>query len=133
MTGLVIDTSALVAVINGEPDAVRFLEALVSASRLCMSAATAHELNCVLLRHRRDDGPALLSGLLGRLEPEILPFDAVQLDIARAAYAFYGRGAKHKAGLNMGDCFAYALAKTADLPLLFKGNDFIHTDIRPAI
>ncbi len=133
MNGLVIDTSALISIINAEPEAVRFLEILVSADRLCMSTGTVHEVNCVLQRYRRDEGPELMSGLLGQLRPEIISFDIGQLEIARAAYVVFGRGAGHPAGLNMADCFSYALAKALDLPLLFKGNDFIHTDISPAI
>lgn len=132
MGGLVVDTSALVAIINGEPEAASFLEILISADRVCLSVATAHELNCVMRRYRTKDGPRLLKGLLDRLEPEIIAFDIVHLEISREAYALYGRGSEHAAGLNMADCYSYALAKAFDLPLLFKGNDFIHTDIVPA-
>jgi ribonuclease VapC len=132
MSGLVVDTSALVAIINGEPEAAAFLQLLISADRVCLSTATAHELNCVMQRYRREDGPKLLAGLLEKLEPEMLPFDAENLVIANNAYETYGRGSKHAAALNMADCYAYALAKAIDLPLLFKGNDFIHTDVRAA-
>ena len=67
--------------------------------------------------------------MVSLLEAEIVPFDAVQLVTARQAYREFGRGSGHRASLNMGDCFSYALAKIRGLPLLFKGDDFIHTDI----
>ena len=126
---LVVDTSALVAIINGEPEAAEFLGILISADRICMSVATAHELNCVMQRYRHDDGQRLLDGLLQSLDPELISFDLAQLEIARAAYVLYGRGTGHRAGLNMADCYSFALAKALDLPLLYKGNDFIHTDV----
>jgi ribonuclease VapC len=132
LSGLVVDTSALVAVINGEPEAISFVEKLVSAERICVSTATIHELNCVMQRYRRSDGPGLLRGLLERLRPEMIAFDSTQLKIACEAYAIYGRGSKHPAGLNMADCYSFALAKMLGLPLLFKGNDFIHTNIHQA-
>ena len=133
MAAIVVDTSALVAIINGESEAAEFLGILISAERICMSVGTVHEMNCVMQRYRQEDGAALLEGLLAQLKPELISFDVAQLEIARAAYALYGRGTKHPAGLNMADCYPYALAKALDLPLLFKGNDFIHTDITPAI
>lgn len=126
---LVVDTSALVAIINGEPEAVEFLGILISADRICMSVATAHELNCVMQRYRHDDGQRLLDGLLQSLDPKLISFDLAQLEIARAAYVLYGRGTGHRAGLNMADCYSFALAKALDLPLLYKGNDFIYTDV----
>lgn len=129
---MVVDTSALVAVINAEPEAIEYLEMLVSADRICISTATVHELNCVMQRYRRSDGPQLLRGLLGQLRPEIITFDSNQVEVAGEAYAIYGRGSRHPAGLNMADCYSYALAKVLDLPLLFKGNDFVHTNIRQA-
>ncbi len=129
MVELVVDTSALVAIINGEAEAPEFLKILISAGRVCMSVATAHELNCVMQRYRHEDGQRLLDGLLESLEPEFISFDLAQLEIARAAYVLYGRGTGHPAGLNMADCYSFALAKALDLPLLYKGNDFIHTDI----
>lgn len=77
--------------------------------------------------------PAELQVLIDRLELTVVPFDLAQLEVARLAYSRYGRGSRHRADLNMGDCFAYALAKTRNLPLLFKGDDFIHTDIESAL
>lgn len=77
--------------------------------------------------------PDRLRAVLERLELTIAPFDEVQLEAARIAYSIYGRGLSHPANLNIGDCFSYALAKTRKVPLLFKGGDFIHTDIEPAL
>ncbi len=79
------------------------------------------------------NGALRLQTLIDGLPLEIIPFDAAQLDLAKAAYAEFGRGSGHAAKLNMGDCFSYALAKALDLPLLFKGNDFGHTDIASAL
>ncbi len=132
MAGLVIDTSALVAIINAEPEASHFLNALILADRICLSVATAHELNCVMQSARFEDGPDLLKGLLSKLEPEMIAFDVAQLEISRHAYRTYGRGSGHAAKLNMADCYSYALAKMLNLPLLFKGDDFTCTDINNA-
>jgi ribonuclease VapC len=71
--------------------------------------------------------------LVENLSPQVVSFDLGQLAVAKAAYTRFGRGTGHPANLNMGDCFAYAVAKTRRLPLLFKGNDFIHTDVEPAL
>lgn len=131
MSAFVVDTSALVAIVNAEPEATEFLELLISAERICLSVATAHELNCVMQSARFDDGQKLLNGLLAKLEPEMVAFTSEQLELARVAYKRYGRGSGHPARLNMADCYAYALAKWLSLPLLFKGLDFIHTDIQP--
>lgn len=71
--------------------------------------------------------------MLDLIAPRFVAFDVDQLAAARVAYSRYGRGSGHPARLNMGDCFSYALAKSRNLPLLFKGDDFIHTDIEPAL
>lgn len=132
MAGVVVDTSAWIAIVNAEPETEEFLKVLVAAEAIFMSAATAHEVNCVLQRYRQEDGPHLLNGLYERLEPQVIAFDQLQLEIARTAYMTYGRGSGHVAGLNMADCFSYALAKALDLPMLYKGNDFPHTDTKSA-
>ena len=77
--------------------------------------------------------PSCFQPLLDHLDLKVMPFDALQLDIAQDAYKRFGRGSGHSAGLNMGDCYSYALAKSLDMPLLFKGEDFIHTDIMSAL
>ena len=133
MTALVIDTSALIAIINAEPETIRLLQALTAVDTVYLSFATLHEAHCVMVRNRNDDGPKLLDGLVGRLAPQMVSFDQVQYEIARSAYANFGRGTEHAAGLNLADCYSYALAKSLDVPLLYKGNDFAQTDIRSAL
>lgn len=129
----VIDTSAVVAILLDEDEAESFRHYLDAHLFPVISAATLHELYCVATRKEFTDGESQIGTLLSLIEPEIAPFDVEQLRAAKDGYARYGRGTKHRAGLNMGDCFAYALAKSRDLPLLFKGDDFVHTDIVPAL
>jgi ribonuclease VapC len=107
--------------------------ALDRADTVFVSAATLHESFCVASREAMVDGRERLDRMVELVAPRVHPFDERQLAAAREAYIRYGRGGRHKAGLNMGDCFAYALAKTRNLPLLFKGEDFFHTDIEPAL
>ena len=133
MTDVVVDTSALVAIINNEPETDAFLDVLVLADPVFRSLASLHEAYCVMQRYRSDDGSELLRGLVDRLGVELVPFDLKQQEIARTAYARYGRGSGHRANFNMADCYSYALAKSLDLPLLFKGNDFVHSDILAAL
>jgi len=133
LKSLVVDTSVLIAILNKEPEARLFATTCHAAETLFVSVATLHEAHCVAVRRRMEDGPARLDELAGRLELISVPFDRPQLAAARVGYAKYGRGTGHPANLNMGDCFAYALAATRDLPLLFKGDDFVHTDVRPAL
>jgi ribonuclease VapC len=133
LTDLVVDSSALIAILNNEPDALRLMETLDNAESVAVSAATLHEAFCVARRIGINNGAVRLQQMLDLTTPEIVAFDAGQLDTAKLAYFRFGRGTGHRAGLNMGDCFAYALAKTRNLPLLFKGDDFVHTDIEPAL
>lgn len=133
MAAVVVDTSALICVLNDEADALRYKSVLHDADVIHISVGTAFEASCVVRNERFYDGTARLSQLLAALDPDYAVFDEGQMLIARTGYVRYGRGSKHPAGLNMGDCFAYALAKTRNLPLLFKGDDFIHTDIVPAL
>lgn len=129
---MVIDTSAVAALLFNEPDAELFEIAISSTDYACMSAATA--LECTLVIEGRY-GPAAASKfdiLVREQEIEIVPFDEEQFEFARAAFRRFGRG-RHPAALNFGDCFSYALAKARALPLLFKGQDFSQTDIESAI
>jgi len=128
-----MDTSALIAILSAEAEAVVLRNFMDAEPDPTVSAATLHEAFCVSIRTRLERGSQRLERLISLLNPEIVPFDDVQLDAAKVAYHLYGRGSGHLANLNMGDCFAYALAKTFDLPLLFKGNDFVHTDVKPAL
>lgn len=129
----VLDTSALVAVLLDEPDADAYRRYLNDNIDPVMGVTTLYELYCVARRQEFSEGEERIATLLSLLEPELMPFDIDQLLVARGSYARYGRGSGNPANLNMGDCFAYALAKSRGLPLLFKGDDFIHTDIRPAL
>ena len=126
---MIVDTSALVAILLREPDAPGLERLLGAADVRRMSAASYVEL-CAVIDGRRDQvGSAKVDRLIRKLEIEIVPFTESQARIARAAYVQYGRGSGHPARLNMGDCFAYALAEDLNEPLLFKGRDFALTDI----
>jgi len=126
---VIVDTSALVAILRNEEDAPAILQALHSVRPRRISAGTYVELGIVIDGARDAAATALLDELLEALDVSIEPVTAVQARLARAAYEQYGRRSSHPAGLNYGDCFAYALAKELDEPLLFKGEDFARTDI----
>ncbi len=125
---MIIDTSALVAILDQEPEAERISRALASAPERILSAANLLEVGIVMQARRGDEGARDVDLLLAKLGVEIAPFTARQGEIARKAFRRYGRG-RHAAKLNFGDCFAYALAKDASVPLLFKGDDFAQTDV----
>lgn len=133
MSGFVLDSSALIAILAAEPDADRFKRYIDEDADAHISAATVHEAFCVANGERFRDGPARLARMLDLIDPAIVAFDVGQLVAGREAFIRFGRGSGHPAKLNMGDCFSYALAKTRNLPLLFKGDDFVHTDIEPAL
>ena len=126
---MVIDTSALVAMLNDEPEAERF-EAAVEADHVrLMSTASYLETAIVIETRVGEAGGRELDLWLHRAAVDLVGFDSDQADAARVAYRMYGKG-QHRAGLNYGDCFSYALAKVSGQPLLFKGDDFARTDIR---
>lgn len=127
---MIIDTSAIVAILLGEPEAADFIDALLDAPTARMSAATYVEAAAVVDANR----DPVLSARFDELaaEIEVVPMTGDHANSARQAYRDYGRGTGHPARLNLGDCFAYALARTSGEPLLFKGNDFVHTDLLPA-
>jgi ribonuclease VapC len=127
----VLDSSAVAAILFQEADAKRFSTAIEGAPVRLMSAGTYLELCIVAERRSRAAGMRDLDRFFEMTRTEIVPFDAEQARIARAAYRRYGRG-NHRAGLNFGDCFAYALAKATGEPLLYKGVDFARTDVTPA-
>lgn len=126
---MIIDTSALVALLDQEPEAERIAHALASTSERTLSAANLVEIGIVMQSRRGDDGVRDLDLLLAKLKVEVAAVTAGHADIARKAFRRYGRG-RHAANLNFGDCFAYALAKDKSAPLLFKGDDFGRTDVR---
>ncbi len=128
---MVLDTSALLAVLFDEPERRAFNEKIAAASPRLISAVSFVETSIVLAVKRGDAAVRELDLFLARAAVEIVPLDADQGRVARRAYSLYGKG-RHPAGLNFGDCFAYALAKTTGEPLLFKGSDFTQTDVLPA-
>ena len=129
---LAVDTSALVAVILGEADAEVYLSALVShAGDVHLSAVTLVEAGIVVEAKQGREASDDLQTLLGHVGSTVYPVDASQARAAVAAWRRFGKG-KHPAGLNLGDCFSYALARRLSAPLLFKGNDFAQTDIGSA-
>jgi ribonuclease VapC len=129
---MVLDTSALVAILRGEPERRRFLEAIDAADACHLSAATLVETSIVLEARFGADGVQALDRLIQRAGIEVVPVDAEQAREARRGFSRFGKG-RDVAGLNYGDCFAYALASVLGEPLLFKGDDFSRTDIAIAV
>jgi len=126
---MVIDSSALIAILFDEPERLE-LESVINADSLrLISAVTKLEAGMVMVGQRGSAEP--LDRLLATISARIIPFDDHQADIAREAFTRYGKG-RHKAGLNFGDCAAYALAVAEAEPLLFKGTDFSATDVEVA-
>jgi ribonuclease VapC len=126
---VVIDTSAIVAILLAEPEAAAFERLIGSAPVARISAATFVELGVVLDAFRDPIIASLLERLLDDTPLVVEPLSEAQARIARDAHRRFGRSSGHPARLNMGDCFSYALARDLDEPLLFKGNDFTQTDI----
>ena len=122
---MIVDSSALLAILKGEPDRDRISEAILLSSSVAVSAPTLLETAIVI------EGRSDLDALLAEIEPQIVAFTAEQASLAREAFRRFGKG-KHPARLNFGDCISYALAKESGEPLLFKGDDFSKTDIEAA-
>ncbi|MGA7325198.1 MAG: type II toxin-antitoxin system VapC family toxin [Rhodomicrobium sp.] len=130
---IVVDSSALVAILTLEPDAPAFLRIVTEARSKLISAVSLLETSMVLAaRKNNSDIWHTLDTFLAKAELEVIAFDPEQALLARGAFIRFGKG-RHPAGLNLGDCAAYALAKSRSLPLLFKGNDFCKTDISAAL
>ena len=130
---MIVDTSVVIAVLKEESDGPRFLRALtMSTQPKRISAANYLEAAIVVDANRNPVLSRRLDDLIVQTEIEIEAVTPQQADIARAAYRDFGRGSGHPAQLNFGDCFAYALAKSMREPLLFKGDDFAHTDVASA-
>lgn len=129
---IVIDTSALAAIVFGESERELFVELIQQAERVLISVPTALEARIVVHARRGERAVILLDDLLRLPVFEIVPPGQAELDAAFAAFVAFGRGSGHAAGLNYGDLFSYALAKVRNLPLLFKGDDFAQTDIASA-
>jgi ribonuclease VapC len=129
---IVVDTSALIAILDREPDAALYAEAIAEADAPLISAATLLELHIVMLNRHGARAAQIVDRLIHDAGFQIENFAAQHFELAREAYARYGKG-RNSAGLNYGDCFSYALAKATGLPLLFKGSDFSKTDLIAAL
>jgi ribonuclease VapC len=125
---MVIDTSALVAILQREPERRPFIEAIEAADARLMSAATFVEISIVIEARHGAEGLRDLDHFIARAAIELVAVDADHSKTARSAFSRFGKG-RHRAGLNYGDCFSYALAISSGEPLLFKGDDFGHTDV----
>jgi ribonuclease VapC len=128
---MILDTSALLAILLREPDAARFASAIEAASVVRMSAANYVEAAIYVDRNGDEVRRAMLDTFLAEFSIHIEALTAAQALLARQAFVLFGKG-RHKAGLNFGDCFSYALARAYREPLLFKGGDFGHTDMEAA-
>jgi ribonuclease VapC len=129
---MIVDTSALIAILRDERDAMSYAQAIAEAATRRISAASYVETAAVIDGSRDPIASRRLDDLLREARFVIEPVTEAQARIAREAYRDFGRGSGHPARLNFGDCFAYALARAMNEPLLFKGDDFIHTDLTPA-
>jgi ribonuclease VapC len=130
---VIVDSSALIAILTGEPDAEKLNDLLASAARPALSVANYLEAAIVLDQHPARGAGERLDRYLAAGEVEFVDVTESQARIARSAYRNFGKGGGHPAGLNFGDCFAYALAIERDEPLLYRGDDFKHTDVRSAL
>jgi ribonuclease VapC len=129
---MVIDSSALIAVLLGEPDAEVFSKAIANAPKRLVSAFSALETSIVIESKKGEPGGRELDLLIHKARIEIVPVNEEQFELARRAWRDFGKG-RHPAGLNIGDCCSYALSKYSGEPLLYKGEDFSKTDIQSAL
>lgn len=127
---IVVDTSVYVAIVLADAEASLLSHALAHADRKSMSAG--NYLECAMVAHQKMGGSADLDLWLDQRQIAVVPVDHAMARVAESAFAQFGKG-RHPAALNYGDCFAYALAKSLNAPLLFKGDDFSRTDIRAAL
>lgn len=125
---MVLDTSAILAILLDEPERRAFAEAIEAAERRLLSAANFVEASMILESRHGAGGVRALDRLLATAHVEVVAVDSAQAFAAREAFREFGKG-RHPAGLNFGDCFAYALATVLAEPLLFKGSDFARTDV----
>jgi ribonuclease VapC len=130
---MIVDTSALVAILRDEADAMSYAKAIASTSVRRVSAANYVETAAVIDASRDPIASRRFDDLLREARVVIEPVTEAQARLAREAYRDFGRASGHPARLNLGDCFAYALARAMNEPLLFKGDDLTHTDVTPAL
>ena len=124
---MVIDTSAILAILQREPERRSFIEAIESADSARISVASWVEASIVIESRYGAEGLGDLDRFISRARIELIPVDQEQGQLARSAFSRFGKG-RHRAALNYGDCFSYAAAMSVAEPLLCKGDDFIHTD-----
>lgn len=129
---MVIDSSALIAILLAEPERRAFIEAIVAADTRLIGAPTMLETGMVVLSRSGEGRLQDMRDFLARGAVEVVPFGPEHATLALDAFRRFGKG-RHRAGLNLGDCFSYALAQATGEPLLFKGDDFPHTDITRAV
>ena len=129
---IAVDSSALIAVVFGEPDRDRFFNTINDSPICLVSSVSVVETRMVVFERRGPTGLKVLGDLLGLPAFQVTPPGPEDVEAAFAAFLRYGKGRGHPAQLNLGDVFSYALAKTRGLPLLFKGEDFARTDIASA-
>jgi ribonuclease VapC len=129
---IVIDTSAIIAILKEESEALSFSEIIADADRCFLSAVGFFEASMVMIGRGRPELAEGLDALVDRTAMEIVPVDLELARDSRAAFVRFGKG-RHPAGLNLGDCVSYALAHMRGLPLLYKGNDFAQTDVVSAV
>ena len=130
---IVVDTSALIAIMGNEPERRAFNELIEKAAVTCISAANLLETRIILFARFNDSATLTLDAFFQKSGTTVMEVTPRIADIAFGAYRRFGKGTGHGAALNYGDCFSYALAKYLDAPLLFKGNDFSQTDILSAM
>jgi ribonuclease VapC len=130
---IVVDSAAPIAIFQREPEHQAFRDTATGEQRCIMSAVNAHEAATVIPLRSGVDGVEDLWHLLADLDLEVVPFDLTQVRVASVADDRSGKGINVKARLDLGDCAAYALAKTMNAPLLFKGNDFTQTDLQSCV
>jgi ribonuclease VapC len=130
---VIVDSSALIAILTDEPEALALSQVLDQPQIARLSAASYLETSIVLDKHKDAVLSAKLDGLIESAKMLIEPVTVEQAKIAREAYRNYGKSSGHPANLNFGDCFSYALARDKREPILYKGDDFVHTDLRSAL
>ncbi len=134
MSGVIaVDTSALIAIAQSEPERVPFLQRIASAESALIAVSGLLEARLVMYGKRQHSGYLLLERVLEDPKYIVVTQDKEEMDLAYEAFLIYGKGNHHKAQLNFGDLFSYALAKSRGIPLLFKGEDFALTDVARAV
>lgn len=130
---MIIDASALIAILRDEPDASLYAQAIEEAANCRISAVNYVEAAAVIDGSRDPVASRRFDELLAASRTTVVPVTPEQAQLAREAYRDFGKGSGHPARLNLGDCFAYALAKAMSEPLLYKGEDFAQTDLSSAL